>query len=137
MNSMMIAEVLPTATTLLGDTPAPAAASDAAAARFAELMSAPLKDSEAASARTAVSASVLPPNTPPTMGDAVLAGLHKVSDHMHGKFEKVQKVLGGPATVVDMLSLQAHMAMLSVEMELVGKISAKASQTIDTLVKQQ
>lgn len=120
---------------------APTGAPDGlASARFSTLMQAPAPEqvSSAQSVSAAPQADLIdPPAT--TLGDRMLQGMERVSGELKARWDTVSDVLksGNAISTHDMLKVQMELTRITVEYELVGKLTNRSTQTIEQLERLQ
>ncbi|AIU28478.1 hypothetical protein LV28_19620 [Pandoraea pnomenusa] len=77
-------------------------------------------------------------NTPSVFGDRVLAGLQSVSDSFRHQNATLTALSTYPGlSMTGVLQLQADIARFSLQVEMLGKITGKAPQQLDQLLRMQ
>lgn len=106
-----------------------------AAARFSELMQAPVAPAAPVSTQELAPAS----GEAPSWGDRILSGMQGVSNDFHSQWDSVRQTLASPRPLEsrEMLQMQLQMHHMSIQSELVGKLVSRSTQNIDQLVRLQ
>ena len=77
----------------------------------------------------------------PSPGDAILRGLNQVRQDMDlglDRFSNMVQTLGeGPMAPQDMLKIQWEAQQIGMQFDLLGKVAGKATQNLDSLLKNQ
>ena len=117
-----------------------AAPSSAATQQFAALMQAPAPQSIAADVAPAVASTrAVSAAGPASVGEKILNGLQGASNEIHDSWNKVSDMLRPSVELGlrEMVDLQRHTALMSVQMELMSKGVSSAIQTIEKTVRVQ
>ena len=76
---------------------------------------------------------------PENLADRILNGFQGLKDNIDARHQKVDKLLGSDEimSMKDMFKTQKAMTNLMMTEDLIGKVVGKATQSIETLMKQQ
>ncbi|MCY4472650.1 MAG: hypothetical protein OXC07_07525 [Kistimonas sp.] len=76
---------------------------------------------------------------PGNLGDKILNGFQGLKDNIDGRHQKVDQMLGSEEilSMKDMFQTQRAMTNLMMTQDLIGKVVGKATQTVETMMKQQ
>lgn len=111
-----------------------------AIAQFERVLAQPAQNTAAVApaARGAGTPPVLSTNAPSALGDRMLAGLQRVSESYAQQRATLSAITNYPgATVSNVLQLQLDVMHFSLQTEMLGKISGKAPQQLDQLLRMQ
>ena len=76
---------------------------------------------------------------PDNLGDRILNSFQGLKDNIDGRHQQVDKMLGSQEimSMKDMFQTQRAMTNLMMTEDLIGKVVGKATQTVETMMKQQ
>ena len=76
---------------------------------------------------------------PANLGDRILNSFQNLKENIDTKHQKVDKLLGSDEimSMKDMFQTQKAMTNLMMTEDLIGKVVGKATQTVETMMKQQ
>ena len=76
---------------------------------------------------------------PTNLGDKILNSFQGMKDNMDAGHQKIDKMLGNDEimSMQDMFKTQKAMTNLMMTQDLIGKVVGKATQTVETMMKQQ
>ncbi|MFO1026775.1 MAG: type III secretion system inner rod subunit SctI [Acetobacteraceae bacterium] len=75
----------------------------------------------------------------PSLGDRILGGLTRLNDTTRDALGKVEAAVGpgGEISPADLLKAQSALMQVSLQQDVTAKVAGKATQTLDTLLKNQ
>ena len=119
-----------------------AAPNAAATQQFAALMQAPAAEAIATASAAAASTQAVTrsPAVTGNFGEKILNGMQNVSDEIRGNWTRVSDMLApraGELGMREMLDVQRHVALMSMQMDMFGKVTSNAVQSIEKTVRVQ
>ena len=77
--------------------------------------------------------------SPDNLGDRILNGFQGIKENIDGGHQKIDNLLGSEEilSMKDMFQTQRAMTNLMMTQDLIGKVVGKATQTVETMMKQQ
>jgi type III secretion system YscI/HrpB-like protein len=80
-----------------------------------------------------------PPVSGGSLGDRILGGLGRLGENSRAALEQVKSAVGptGEVSPADLLRAQSALMQVSIQQDVTSKVAGKATQTLDTLLKNQ